>query len=269
MAGQWRWPRGGLARWALALGLIAVLPASRLIVPAAATELETAQRREAALLYSVHCAQCHGAFGQGAQVPGTTRRAPSIDQVPVALLDLVLQTGRMPPAGDPWDSRRRTHVLDQSERDLLIAYLRAEFDLPGEIPEPPEGNAAAGRLVFEVNCAACHGSVGGGGVAGGGAFTPRINAYDAVTLAEAIRTGPFEMPSFAAGQISDQQIGDVAAFLRQIEEEQGTLVLGLVELNPVFASAFAGLLTLVVVLSLLWIAGRPADFPDRETTEEE
>jgi ubiquinol-cytochrome c reductase cytochrome c subunit len=69
------------------------------------------------------------------------------------------------------------------------------------------------------------------------------------------------MPRFAEEQISDQEVGDVAAFLHFVAEEQGT-PLGLVELNPVYASGFAFLFAVVVLFSALWIAGRPTHFPD-------
>jgi hypothetical protein len=91
-----------------------------------------------------------------------------------------------------------------------------------------------------------------------------VNDKDPITIAEAIRVGPFEMPAFSREQISDQELGDVVAFREEVGSERGTPVFGLVELNPVYASAFAGLLTVVVVIAVVIIAGRPSWFPDPE-----
>ena len=56
---------------------------------------------------------------------------------------------------------------------------------------------------------------------------------------------------------------DVAAYMREVREEPGT-VLNLVELNPVYVSAFVAVIALVLLFSLMWVAGRPSWFPDPE-----
>lgn len=231
-------------------------------------ELTSAERQQAAAIYANQCASCHGSSGQGAVMPGTNSRAPALagnPQVTVPYVDLVLRVGRMPPPeNEPFDNRSRNPTLDDEERRVLVAYLAEAFDLEGEIPEVGEGDPARGREVYAANCAACHGSTGAGGVAGAGAWTPPVSSREPVTIAEAIRVGPFQMPQFSAEQIPDDEVADVAAFLEEVEEEEGTLLFGLIELNPVYASAFAALLTLVVVAAVLIIAGKPTWFPDPE-----
>jgi len=76
------------------------------------------------------------------------------------------------------------------------------------------------------------------------------------------------MPAFGENQITDQEIGDVAAFLEEVRHEQGT-PLGVVELNPVYASGFVALLAVVVLLSLFWISSKPTWFPDPEAPADE
>ena len=223
-----------------------------------------------AQLYSQACAQCHAADGSGRVVQGTDRRAPALDgrpEVTAAYMDLVLRTGRMPPAADPFDNQPRQVAFTDDERLAIVAWTVQQFDLEGDIPEVPEGNAGRGQSVYAANCAQCHGATGGGGVAGAGAWTPDVSQYDAVTVAEAIRVGPFQMPAFGPDQISDQEMGDVAAFLEEVRHEEGT-PLGLVELNPVFASGFVALLALVMILSLFWISAKPTWFPDPERPED-
>lgn len=211
--------------------------------------------------YQVVCATCHGAAAQGGPVPGSDRTAPGLTGVPAAYVDLVIRTGRMPPPGDPFDNRERRVALDDEERELLVAWMTEEFELEPGIPVPGEGDVAEGFAAYQGNCAQCHGASGQGGVAGAGAWTPNIAQYEPVVILEAIRVGPFEMPAFSEDQISDEAADGIAAFLEEVEVERGTPILGLVELNPVTASAFVGVFALAVVLSLFFIAGRPTSFP--------
>ena len=229
-------------------------------------ELTSDERLRAGEIYAGQCATCHGADGGGGQVPVYGGEAPPLagnDEVTVPYLDLVLRTGRMPPAGNPWDNRARREPFDEETRRILVTYLTEQFGLEGRIPEVAEGNAARGQDVWNTHCAHCHGNTGAGGVAGGGAWTPAIEQYDPVTIAEGIRVGPFQMPAFDRTQIRDQEIADVAAYMQEVREEPGTL-LNLVELNPVYVSAFVALMALVLLFSLMWIAGRPTWFPDPE-----
>jgi ubiquinol-cytochrome c reductase cytochrome c subunit len=220
-------------------------------------------------LYALDCAQCHAANGLGAEVGDTGRLAPPLrnsEQVTAAYVDLVLRTGRMPPARSPFDNRARQEIYTDEERRAIVAYTVAEFDLENDLLTVGEGDPARGQQLWAANCAACHGSTGAGGVAGGGTWTPRVNTLEPVTIAEAARVGPFQMPAFDDEQISREGLADIAAFMAAIEEETGT-PLGLVELNPVFASGFVALFAVVMLLSLLWISGKPSWFPDPQSTD--
>lgn len=210
-------------------------------------------------LYSTHCAQCHGAAGQGR--PDV---APPIDDAHLALVDLVLRTRRMPP-GDPGGDTKGQVVFDDADRRALVVWMDDTFGLPGAIPQvdPEQGDPARGQAVYATNCAACHGSTGAGGVAGAGAFTPNLLGLEPVTIAEAIRMGPFEMPRFGERQIDDQGVDDVVAFLDLVHQEPTTPI-GVAELNPVFASAFVFVLTVAVLLSSMWISGRVQLFPSEQ-----
>lgn len=263
-----------LLGWSLvAAAVLAVSASGFLPVFAAEEPLTDAQRQSAETMYANQCATCHGSDGRGRTIPGTGDEAPALTgnpDVTVPYLDLTVRVGRMPPPeNDPFDNRARHVVIDDAERAALVTYLAEQFDLEGEIPDPPEGDAVQGREVYAANCAQCHGSTGAGGVAGAGAWTPPVVGRDEVAIAEAIRVGPFEMPRFNAEQISDQEIGDIAAFLDVVAQEPGT-PLGLVEINPVFASGFAFLFAVAILFSAMWIAGRPTMFPDAEqpATEE-
>jgi ubiquinol-cytochrome c reductase cytochrome c subunit len=225
-------------------------------------------------LYAQHCAQCHASDGGGALVGNTGRPAPSLvpsenPDVTAAYMDLVMRTGRMPPAANPFDNQPREQIFTPEERRAIVAYTVDQFGVTGDIPQVPEGDPGRGQSLYAANCAACHGSTGAGGVAGGGAWTPAVHQYDAVTIAEATRVGPFQMPAFGAEQLTDQEVGDIAAFLEEVDNESGTPLFGLVELNPVFASGFVALLAIVMVLSLFWISSKPTWFPDPDADSTE
>lgn len=238
--------------------------------PASAQEGELADPAVfAETSYANNCTECHGSDGRGARVPGTDRRAPAIagSDVGVPYVDLVLRTGRMPPAGDPFDNRARDVFYTDAERQAMVDWMAEEFDLEGTIPEVGEGDVAEGLELFALNCAHCHGNAGAGGTAGQAAWTPRVDDVGEIAVAEAIRVGPFEMPAFSEEQLSDDDVASIAAYLRAVDEEEGTPVLGLVELNPVFASGFVGLLAVMLIGSLLYIGGRPVPFEDVEQAE--
>jgi ubiquinol-cytochrome c reductase cytochrome c subunit len=253
--------RRALLAWSallLVAGALALAAAAR---PAGAQD-EGHQQRVARGedIFTRQCASCHS-------ITGGEARAPDLRQVSVPYADLVLRTQRMPP-GDPEGRTKGNVRYSDEDREALVTYLTEQFDLEGEVTEPGEGDPARGREIFATHCAACHGSTGAGGVAGGGAITPNLIGLDGLTLAQAIRVGPFQMPRFSPDQISDQGVGDIAAFMDVVAEEPGTL-LGFAELNPVFASAFVLALSIVVLLSCMWITGRVQMFPDRRDDEEE
>lgn len=247
--------------WAFVLAGAVALLVGR--APAQGQELTEAERARGETIYQQQCLQCHGGAGEGAVVPQSGREAPPVNDVGVAYVDLVLRTGRMPPPGDPFDNRARRVQVEGEDRRALVGWMAEAFELEGDIPVPPEGNAAEGLQVYNDNCAHCHGNTGAGGVAGAGAWTPALLGYDPVTIAEATRVGPFEMPRFSEDQITEQQVGDVVAYLAEVREHRGTPVFGLVELNPVYASAFVALLAVAMMFSIMWIGGRPSWFPDR------
>ncbi len=257
-----------LLGWLVVVAAGVTLLAARGASPAGAQSeaLTAAQRERAATVYAVQCATCHGADARGGVVPGTDDPVPALagnPDVTVPYLDLVMRVGRMPPPeNDPYDNRARNVVIGDTDRLLVVEYLAEQFDIPGLIPVPIGGDAARGREVFATNCAQCHGSTGAGGVAGAGAWTPPVAGKGAIAIAEAIRVGPFQMPAFSPEQIPAEQVADVAAFLQEVDEDAGTPVTGLIELNPVYASGLAAIFVLAIVLSLLWIAGRPSWFPD-------
>jgi ubiquinol-cytochrome c reductase cytochrome c subunit len=268
--------RRALLGWLLVASAVVALSAlGRDAGAADAADQRSPIYQQGAQVYAAECSQCHGADAAGGPVLGYEGEAPSLlaednPDVDVAYLDLVMSTGRMPPAGSPWDNRERAIQVDEEDQAALIAFMVEEFGTPGEIPQVDveAGDPASGQAVWTSNCAHCHGSTGAGGVAGAGAWTPQVTGQEPEVIAEAIRVGPFNMPRFDESQLTDQEVNDVVAFMDETATEEGTPVFGLVELNPVYASAFVFLFAVAMLASLIWIGGRPARLADPDPTEQ-
>jgi ubiquinol-cytochrome c reductase cytochrome c subunit len=215
---------------------------------AGARELDDEQLQRGAGIYQANCAACHGTVAEGG--PGATDNTsgPALDEISIAYVDMTLRTGRMPIADRSTGVLREE--LDDDEREALVAWMAERFDLPGEIPEVGEGEAARGQELYVRNCAACHGAAGDGGISGAGVTVPPVSGLDPVATVEAIRVGPFQMPGFSEQVLDEQQVADIAAFVEAADDEEGTL-LGLHEVDEVTGALFAAGLALLGLVVLL------------------
>ena len=140
-------------------------------------------------LFQVNCAMCHGSDGGGAKgFPNLTDKNWQWGGDP----DTVVQTitaGRIA-AMPAWGSVLGAQGVDQAE-----AYVEQLSGQPHDA-----ALAAAGRTVFETNCAACHGVDGKGNpLVGAPNLTDDVWLYggDAATLKQTIEAGRNgQMPAF-------------------------------------------------------------------------
>ena len=79
-------------------------------------------------------------------------------------------------------------------------------------PLPTEQIARGRALMVTNDCASCHGLDGKGGVIG-----KPIVGFSAAQLRAKTDQGPDEMPAFAKGQLSDQDLTDIAAYLNSLK----------------------------------------------------
>lgn len=251
-------PVRALAGWVTLTALLVTLAVLGSSSSDATTEAD--QLAKGSELYQRNCAVCHAHDGSG--VAGV---APPITQFSAPRVDLSMRTGRMPLSDPMRGVEERTFTA--GERRATMAYLREEMGLEGQLPDPPAGDAGAGQEIYTVNCAQCHGAAGSGGVAGDGVKVPHVVGLDETTIATATRTGPFAMPHFTSELISDEELGDIVAFLDE-DVHQANSPLGLEEVGELQAIFFAALLTGSVVLVCVWAAGlrerRPAPPPGDE-----
>lgn len=66
-------------------------------------------------------------------------------------------------------------------------------------------------LYVTAGCAACHALEGRGGVVG-----PKVAGTDLGTIADRVRRGPVGMPRFSVTELTDDEITDIAAYLRSV-----------------------------------------------------
>lgn len=85
---------------------------------------------------------------------------------------------------------------------------------PGATPAPggaAGGNASADQAVFQQNCGGCH---PGGNQGVGPALRGRNLQADLVSTT--VRQGRGAMPPFSPGQISDQQLANLSAYVQSL-----------------------------------------------------
>jgi ubiquinol-cytochrome c reductase cytochrome c subunit len=172
-------------------------------------------------LYGSDCAVCHAADGSG------THRGPDITSVGLASVDFQLRTGRMPLP--PQESGRPAPDYDDGQILDVLAYVSSFVDGPG-IPEVDlsEASLSSGQSFFQLNCAACHQSVGSGGILANDVEVPSLRESSAVEVVEAMRTGPGRMPVFGPDTFSTNDARDTAAYVEYLHdpEDRGGLDLG-------------------------------------------
>ena len=134
--------------------------------------------------------------------------------------------------------------------DPAVPYLPHVNDVKG-------ANLADGASLFALNCAACHTITGAGDALGYGTYAPSLHVATAQQVAEAIRTGPANMPRFT-GNLSDAQVRDIVAYVTlKIQHPSNPGGAGLGGLGPV-GEGFVALLIGVGVFVLIcyWIGER-------------
>ncbi|WP_346619898.1 c-type cytochrome [Blastococcus montanus] len=268
--------RSRLSRWVLVSAL--VLACAGLTLVTAPVEAAPAPEQPAesvtagAAAYQRFCGVCHNNDGSG--IPGTGVEAgPDLRGLPVAYVDLVIRTARMPIVHRPVGAVEEE--LTDAQRVAVVDWMTDAFELEGGIPEVAAGDPGRGQPLWLTNCAPCHSAAGNGGISADGTIAPEVTDVDATGIVEALRVGPFEMPRFGDEVLSEQDAADIAAYVQELSDAE-TTPLGLSDIGRVYGGAFTGLLALAMVGALLVVARngrRPAVGPEEaqagETEETE
>jgi mono/diheme cytochrome c family protein len=177
-------------------------------------------------LYVENCAVCHGVDGQG-RIGASLESFPGIDaSATVASTIAAGVPGSVMPA---WAQSQGGPLSDDDINDL-VAYVLGAFAGTEPIAPLPtyvaptiaslpdvEGNPSAGAVVYQANCAMCHGDQGQGRF--GLALAKSWPVADPpIYIQSVVRQGidGTTMPAWAqaeGGPLSDSEIGDVAAFV--------------------------------------------------------
>jgi ubiquinol-cytochrome c reductase cytochrome c subunit len=210
-------------------------------------------------LYLSSCVTCHGADGNG------TVDGPSLRASGEAKTDFYLRTGRMPLSVPVPQPPAKPPAFTDGEIRQLVAYVGSLCLPDNPCPAVPkvnvdEAKVADGHELFLANCAACHNSSGIGGALSNGRLAPSLQNTDPVQVAEAVRTGPGQMPQFGTDVITDEQLDAIVTYARYLHEPEspGGLPLGFT--GPVAEGFVALLLGLgAMVLASRWITREPAE----------
>jgi ubiquinol-cytochrome c reductase cytochrome c subunit len=159
-------------------------------------------------LFIQGCSNCHAMDARG--VPG---QGPSLRGVGMAAADFYLSTGRMP-LDSPTDEPLRTKpAYPPADIAALVAYIGTFGGPPIPRVDPSAGALNRGLKAFAENCAGCHTVLGRGGVVTG-ASVPALTDSTPRQVAEAIRIGPYLMPTFSEREIDQQQLNDIARYVQ-------------------------------------------------------
>jgi ubiquinol-cytochrome c reductase cytochrome c subunit len=214
-----------------------------------------------AQLYAANCASCHGLQGEGHYKPhpgagGILGQGPSLHGVGALAPDFYLRLGEMPLA-NPSDQPLPSKVLfGDREIRAIVAYV-ASFGRGPPIPKPhaERGSLAEGMRLFTDSCAGCHGIAAQGGIVTGAAAPPLLG-LTAVQIAEAVRIGPYLMPSFSPAHISDRQLDSIIHYIERTKHPVDKGGWGLGHVGPVPEGLIAWLLAGTALLIVARVIGK-------------
>ncbi|MCA1726804.1 MAG: c-type cytochrome [Actinobacteria bacterium] len=209
---------------------------------------QASPEEEGARVYAERCASCHGESGEG--VP---RSGPAILGKGAALYDFMMSTGRMPVDRPVVQAGRKRPVLSRDEIDAVTAFLVSLAPGGPPIPEvdPEAGDLSLGGRIWQLDCAACHGSGGNGGAVGDRA-APSVHPASALEVAEAVRAGPGTMPVFDEETLPQRDLDSVVRYVLYLRDfdDRGGLPLG--HVGPLVE----GFVAIAVGLGLLLVLTR-------------
>ncbi|HSD24571.1 MAG TPA: c-type cytochrome [Solirubrobacterales bacterium] len=170
---------------------------------------DPAQAARGRQLYVEGCSSCHGMDARGVEDQG-----PSLVGAGAAAADFYLRTGRMPLSQPGQQPERAQPAYPDDQIRAIDAYVGSLGGPPIPAVDPAAGSISRGMELFGSDCAGCHSITGEGGVVIG-AFAPQLHDATATQVAEAVRVGPYVMPSFDRNQISDADLNSIARYVSE------------------------------------------------------
>jgi ubiquinol-cytochrome c reductase cytochrome c subunit len=260
-----------------ALSAVALVACSLLLAGSAAAASggkgtpQGALARRGFHLYGQYCIACHGAnaAGRTSPPPGGTGfgplRAqgrqfgigPSLQGVGALAADFYLRTGYMPLPRVGEQPRRHRQILSDSEIRALVAYV-ASFGGPAiPHPKPQLGSLSQGQSLFTEHCAGCHQILGQGGYVTNAIAEPlRVPGMNATTIAQAVRIGPYIMPTFTKKSLSDRQLDSIVRYVLWVQHPHSPGGWGIAFIGPVPEGLVTWFIALPVLIGFCLLLGR-------------
>lgn len=250
------------------MGLVVAGSLYAALAPKAATAKEaTTNDVEAGKnLFLIGCASCHGKNATGIETKRGNNYGPTLIGVGAAAVDFQVGTGRMPLAQTAPQAPSKASSYTAEETRQLAAYIASLGPgpaIPGEdytdIGKASVEDVRAGGELFRTNCTACHNSVGAGGAMPGGKYAPSLKGVSAKYIAEAMITGPQQMPVFSDDVISPEDKRNIIAYIKTIQGQPNYGGVAGGGLGPVVDGLFVWVIGIGgLVVAAIWIGAHGA-----------
>jgi cytochrome c oxidase cbb3-type subunit 3 len=232
---------------------------------------EQGQLEQGARLFADNCAVCHGANGEGRVGATLAKDWPSIrpDLEVRATIENGISGSPMPAWG-----QKNGGPLTDAEIDALVAYILSWASggplvippSPTYIPRPAitappnvEGDPNQGSVLYDQNCAVCHGLNGEGRIG-----APLAKAWPSIrpdlevkrTISDGVKGSP--MPAWNqvnGGPLTETEINNLVAYVLTFKpaEAEATASPGPALPGPL-ASAVGVALAVILFILVVWIA---------------
>jgi len=192
-------------------------------------DLPEADLEQGALRYHFLCSRCHGEFGEGETGPAIINR-DFLDAADNNLLYETIAQGRTHTAMFGWSTDvYNQEKLERQDISNIIGYMRssAQKELSYVYPGSNPGQRTEGAVIFEKNCAECH------GLSGEGVKAPALNNQEFLSAASngyllatiTIGRSGTDMPSWGYGdpehpQLAGKDRHDLVAYIRSFQRIQ-------------------------------------------------
>jgi ubiquinol-cytochrome c reductase cytochrome c subunit len=228
---------------------VVLIAALTLAAPAAANSPGVVHAKTGAALYAANCAKCHGPHGEG-------YKAPKLEGVGALAADFYLRTGAMPLASVGEQPNRSRVLFSERELRALIRYVAGlGGGPPVPKPHPERGSVSRGLRLFTNHCAGCHQVVAEGGFVTG-ARVPPLEEATPTQIAEAVRIGPYLMPTFSERALPARDLDSIVRYIEYAKhpENPGGWALG--ELGPVPEGMVTWLVAAFVLVGTCVVIGK-------------